>query len=248
MLISSANNGLSGAHYLIKGLSLIQQKGLRRFVIMPIIANFILFAGAFYYLFTHLSDWLAPFEEWLPSWLEWLTFLLWPLAVISIFIVFTLLFSSIANFIAAPFNGLLAEKVELKLTGQPLNNSNVKELLQDIPRVFTRELHKLAYSLPKTLVLLMLFIVPIVGPVLWFIFGSWMMSLQYVDLAFDNHKISFSQMLRQLKTDRTRNLGFGSLVLLCSSIPLVNLIIMPIAVCGATAMYVDHYLTSSNKV
>ncbi len=44
--------------------------------------------------------------------------------------------------------------------------------------------------------------------------------------------------LRQHKTD---NMQFGALVSLFTMIPLLNLAIMPVAVCGATAMWVDRY-------
>jgi len=240
-MLTSVNNSVSGAHYLIKGLSLIRQKGLRRFVIMPLLTNVVLFSTAFYYLFTQLGTWMLELESWLPTWLTWLTFIFWPLAVICILVIFSLFFTGIASFIAAPFNGLLAEKVELKLTNQALNDSNFTELLQDLPRMFKREWHKLAYYLLRAAALLLILWVPIVGPVLWFAFGAWMMSLQYVDLAFDNNKTSFSTMHKQLLKDKSRNLSFGTATLVCSSIPFINLIIMPIAVCGATAMYVDHY-------
>lgn len=247
MLTQSVHNSVSGANYLLHGFRLIQQKGLRRFVIMPLLTNLVLFAGAFYYLFSQIGIWLNEFEAWLPSWLTWLTFILWPLAVITILILFSLLFTGIATFIAAPFNGLLAEKVEQKLSNKEVDDSTLMDMLKDTPRIFKREWHKLAYYLPRAAALLLILLVPVVGPVLWFIFGAWMMSLQYVDLAFDNNKISFKQMHQQLWQDKTRNLSFGTATLICSSIPILNLVIMPIAVCGATAMYVEHY-QAKNKI
>ncbi|XPE50970.1 EI24 domain-containing protein [Shigella flexneri] len=47
-----------------------------------------------------------------PDWLEWLSYLLWPLAVISVLLVFGSFFSTIANWIAALFNGLSGEQLE----------------------------------------------------------------------------------------------------------------------------------------
>jgi hypothetical protein len=49
------------------------------------------------------------------DWLQWLNYLLWPVAVISVLLVFGYFFSTIANWIAAPFNGLLAEQLEARL-------------------------------------------------------------------------------------------------------------------------------------
>lgn len=45
-----------------------------------------------------------------PDWLQWLNYLLWPVVVLSILLVFGYFFSTIANWIAAPFSGLLAEQ------------------------------------------------------------------------------------------------------------------------------------------
>ena len=92
---------------------------------------------------------------------------------------------------------------------------------------------------------LILFLIPVVGqtlaPVLWFLFSAWMMAIQYVDYPFDNHKIDFITMRDALKQRRGKCLSFGALVTLFSAIPVVNLFVMPVAICGATAMWVDHY-------
>jgi uncharacterized protein involved in cysteine biosynthesis len=50
----------------------------------------------------------------MPDWLQWLNYLLWPVVVISVLLVFGYFFSTIANWIAAPFNGLLAEQLEAR--------------------------------------------------------------------------------------------------------------------------------------
>lgn len=73
--------------------------------------------GAFWWLFTQLDVWIPTLMSYVPDWLQWLSYLLWPLAVISVLLVFGYFFSTIANWIAAPFNGLLAEQLEARLTG-----------------------------------------------------------------------------------------------------------------------------------
>lgn len=104
---------------------------------------------------------------------------------------------------------------------------------------------KLLYYIPRAVILLILFFIPGIGqtlaPVLWFIFGARMMSVQYGDFPFDNHKVSFPEMKSTLRRDNMTNLQFGSLVSVLTMIPFVNLFIMPAAVCGATALWVDRY-------
>lgn len=243
--MSASHHVASGPHYLLRGLSLILEKDLRLFVLIPLAINLLLFGGAFYWLYLQLDQLFTWFEAAVPSYFQWLSYLLWPIAVITIAVLFSLIFTSMANFIAAPFNGLLAERVELKLTGAPLPDTNWLDLIKDTPRMLTREVHKMGYYLPRALGCLLLFLIPLVGqtlaPIAWFAFSAWMMAIQYCDYPFDNHKIDFNLMRRSLAEKRSISWGFGATVTICSGLPIINLLIMPVAVCGATALWVDHY-------
>lgn len=183
--------------------------------------------------------------SYVPQWLNWLNYLIWPIAVISILLTFSYFFSTVANWIAAPFNGLLAEQLEAHLTGKPLPDSGILGIAKDLPRIMKREWLKLVYYLPRAFIFLIFYFIPGVGqtivPVLWFLFSAWMLVIQYCDYPFDNHKVSFADMRRSLERNKVDNLQFGALTSLFTMIPLLNLIIMPVAVCGATAMWVDRY-------
>lgn len=103
-----------------------------------------------------------------------------------------------------------------------------------------REWQKLRYALPRAIILFILFLfLPVIGPVLWFLFTSWLMAIQYLDYPFDNHKIDFDTMRGQLRGQPASSYSFGIMVNIGCMIPLFNLFVMPIAVCGATAMWVD---------
>ena len=235
-------NQRNGLYYFSQGWSLIRLPGIRRFVLLPLLINILFMAGAFYWLFGQLGQWISWIMERVPGWLQWLDYLLWPIAVLSVLFVFTYFFSMVVNFIAAPFNGLLAERLEARLTGKSLPETSI---IKDIPRIMKRELIKLAYYLPRAIVILLLYLVPGVGqtliPVLWFLFSAWMTTIQYCDYPFDNHKVDFNLMKQRLKQRRIDSLQFGTLVYVFTLLPILNLVIMPVAVCGATAMWVDRY-------
>ncbi|MEC6880790.1 sulfate transporter CysZ [Photobacterium piscicola] len=235
----------SGAGYFFQGLQLASQPGTRRFVLIPLLINIVLLGSAFATLLSHLSGWINHWLNYLPSWLEWLSYILWPLLAIAALVSFSYFFSTIANWIAAPFNGLLAEYLEAKLTGKTPPDDSLKALIKDLPRTMGREWTKLKYYLPKAIGLLILMWIPAIGqtvaPVLWFLFNAWMMTIQYVDYPFDNHKVPFPAMRDALKQKRGQALSFGTVVMLLTMVPIINLFVMPIAVCGATAMWVDHY-------
>lgn len=245
MQFTSDSRQHSGVYYFSQGWKLILAPGIKRFVILPLLFNIILLGGAFWWLFVRLGTWIPAIMSHVPDWLQWLDYLIWPLAVISVLLVFGYFFSSIANIIASPFCGLLAEQLEARLTGATPPDTGIAGILKDIPRVMKREWQKFIWYLPRALVLLILYFIPGVGqtvaPLFWFIFSAWMLAIQYCDYPFDNHKVKFSDMRIALRKNKVAQLQFGSLVNLCTLVPIVNLLIMPVAVCGATAMWVDRY-------
>ncbi len=231
-----------GMEYFFSGFSLITQKGLKRFVFIPLLINITLFGGSLFFLYDWLTQGFAYLNDLLPDWLSWLEWLMWPIAILVILFSYSMVFSVITNFIAAPFNGLLSEKVELYLTGQKINDDSLFDTLKDVPRMLGREWTKLWYYLPRAIgFFILLWILPIFGQILWILFTCWMYSVQYNDYPFDNHKINFNQMKKDLKSKQGLSYGFGFAVMLLTSIPLVNLIVMPVAVCGATRLWVEHY-------
>lgn len=145
----------------------------------------------------------------------------------------------------APFSGLLAEQLEARLTGATPPDVGVFGIMKDIPRIMKREWQKLAWYLPRAIVLLLLYFIPGVGqtvaPVLWFLFSAWMLAIQYCDYPFDNHKVPFKTMREALRSRKVMNMQFGALTSLFTMIPVLNLVILPVAICGATAMWVDCY-------
>jgi CysZ protein len=139
----------------------------------------LLMGGAFWWLFTRLDSWIPSLMSHVPDWLQWLNYLLWPVVVSrSCWCLATS--STIANWIAAPFSGLLAEQLEARLTGAP-PDVGVFGIMKDIPRIMKREWQKLAWYLPRAIVLLLLYFIPGVGqtvaPVLWFLFSAWMLAI-----------------------------------------------------------------------
>ncbi|ABY69873.1 cysteine synthetase [Actinobacillus pleuropneumoniae serovar 3 str. JL03] len=234
-----------GFHYFIYGWRLMLQRRLMPFVLIPVAINAVLMIALLWFSISHIAGWADWIVSFMPSWLDWLTMILVPLAVLSLIMLFYFTFTTITNFIAAPFNALLAEKVELQLTGEQLNNMTVAEMLKDVPRMLKREWQKMAYSIPRFIALFLLSFVPVVGqtvvPVLTFVFGAWLLAIQYCDYPFDNHKISFKRMRNALGQRKILNFTFGTFVSIFTALPFVNLVVMPVAVCGATAMWVEEY-------
>ncbi|MCO6548089.1 MAG: sulfate transporter CysZ [Gilliamella sp.] len=242
---NSNNQPTTGIEYFFKGWSLAFSPGIKRFVFLPLIANVVIMSALFYWFFTAISGMVDWGVSYMPSWLHWLGYIIVFMVILALVILFCYFFSTVTNIIAAPFNGLLAEQVEAQLTGIPAADMSWISLIKDLPRIFSRELQKLLNYLLWAIPILLTYFIPVIGqsvtPVVWFLFTAWQINIQYADYAFDNHKITFHRMRELLKQDRVDNLTFGMIVSIFTMVPLLNLIVMPIAVCGATAMWVDRY-------
>lgn len=233
---------LRGPDYFTAGLRLVMQPGLRAFVLLPLSINVLLFIGLIGLAAQQFDRLLAAFMPSLPDWLSFLQLLIWPLFALLVLVIMFFTFTMLANLIAAPFNGFLAEKVETVLRGNDTSPPFYwSELLAMVPRTLGRELRKLAYFLPRALALLILSLVPglnIIATPLWILFGVWMMAVQYIDYPADNHQLGWNEMLAWLRERRWQCLGFGGMTYLMLLIPLVNLLAMPAAVAGATLFWV----------
>lgn len=236
---------VSGPAALLRGFRLLTVPGLRRFVLLPLLVNVALFVGAVAYALSWMERLSAWVTDHLPGWLDWLSWLLWPLFIISILLVVFYTFSLVANIIAAPFNGLLAEKVEVHLGGRlPEQTSDWRKLLKEFLPVMANELRKLLYMVLWSLPFLILFLIPglnLFAPFLWFAFSAWMLALEYLDYPMGNHNINFRALRAELAKRRFLSLGFGSAVLVGTLIPVVNFFVMPAAVAGATVLWVEQF-------
>jgi CysZ protein len=234
------SNPARGAAYLLQGMRMIGRPGLKRFVLIPLLINMIVFSGAIWYGTTRFEWLMTWLESAVPSWLSWLEWLLWPIFVLALLMLVFFSFTLVANLISSPFNGLLAEKSEALLTGRPLNNDgDMKKLLLTLPGTLVDELRKILYAVLWSIPFLILsFAIPVVGAAIWFLFTAWMLAVQYSDYPMGNHGLSFRDMRLRLRKRRFLSIGFGAAAAGLTMLPVLNFIAMPAAVAGATAMWV----------
>ncbi len=230
----------TGAGYLVEGFRLLRLPVLRRFVLLPLLVNLVLFAALLTLAYGWVSDGANYLVGGLPDWLHWLSYLVVPVfAVVSLVVIFYG-FSLLANLIAAPFNGWLAEAVEAHLTGQA-PAGDWKQLLRDLLPSLLSELRKLVYFALRAVPILLLLLVPVVNvaaSVLWLVFSAWMMTVQYIDYPMANHRLFFREQRARLRRRPLLAWSFGATVMLATLVPVLNFVVMPAAVAGATALWV----------
>lgn len=229
-----------GARCLFAGYGLIWRRGLKRFVLAPLAVNTALFGFLLYHLGSFLD---RAMERLLPGWLAWLEWLLWPVLALTVLLVAFYAFTLVANLLAAPFNGLLAERVEQHLTGRtpPEGQGGLAGALAELPVTIIDELRKLAYFTGWMLALLVCLFIPGLNalfPALWFLLGAWTLALEFMDFPLGNRGLSFPDQRVWLRQRRGAALGFGSAAMLAALVPVANFALMPAAVAGATLLAV----------
>lgn len=241
-------NPFRGARYFLRGAKMLTLPGLRRFILIPLLINIVLFTVAVYFGVVYFNEFLAWLVALTPDWLDWLVNILWLLfaagALLAVFFTFTL----VANFLCAPFNGDLAAAVEQHLKGERPSNNGI--LWREVVASVGQETRKLGYLASRSVPILVLFLIPgvnIVAPFIWLAFGAWLLALEYADFPLGNHGIRWVSVREHLGRHRLTALGFGGAVLFATTIPIVNFIVVPAAVIGATLMWVEE-LSPNKKV
>ena len=244
-------NLISGAGYFFRGLSMLPQRGIRAFVIIPLSANILLFGLLGKLALGYILALVATTEAALPDWLSFLTWILIPFLWLAGGLLTGYSSTFLVLLLTSPFHSLLAEKVEEQVTGRPVPAlEGVTAALLQIPRGIAREISKYLYYIPMALVVLVLSFIPGINafsPLLWFLLGAWMMSLQFLDYPMDNHRLPFREVRSASAARRLSSLGFGGMVAFVSGIPLINLIVVPAAVIGATLLWCEELSEHSHR-
>lgn len=228
------NNPALAVGYFIKGLKLLGNPKLRRYIVFPVLINLVLYGIAFTLGYFYIADLI---EQFIPDWLQWLRWILWPLFFISFFIAGFFTFTVAANLIAAPFYGKLSAATLAIISGQASPGGE-----PPWAKVIWAELRRANYLAVRALLILLLSIIPgvnVLAPVLWALFGAWGMALEYLAYPLENAGILFSEQRQLVKSIRLGALSFGGLAAVGLTLPLINIIVAPAAVIGATIYFND---------
>ena len=229
ILSKNANNPVFALSCLLEGLGLLKHPALRKFLIIPLVINLVLYTVVLFLSYYFISGLI---QSMIPDWLHWLNWLLWPLFFISFMVISFFTFTLVANLIAAPYYSQLASKTLEVITGQVSQQ-------QEIPwnKVFLGELKRIVYILKRVLPLLLLFLIPVVNfvaPLLWAVFSAWGIAMEYTAYPLEHRGLAFEAQKQFLQQSRWGVLSFGAVTSIGLSLPIVNLLFASGAVIGAT--------------
>ncbi len=247
---------MPGFTHFLRGFTLITRPGIRGWALIPLLINAVLFVSLTVIAWQYFEYYLLRMTDWLPQWLGFVSWILSALFAIFLAIIYGYTFAIAANIISAPLYGLLAQKTQLVLQGGLDNQPLSWQLLREIGgRALLRELQKLGYFLPRMVAVLLLCmalaLIPLVNllaPIIAFLWGAWSLSVQFLDYPAENNQVAFSTMRETLARKKRLCLVFGGLVLLGTSIPVINMLVLPAAVVGATSLWFAQFAALNRSV
>lgn len=234
----------SGPQYLLNGFRLIFAPKTRRYIIIPLLLNTLLFIGLWYGGYQLTDTLIQWFHQAVPSWLQWLGFLFYFLYILCMMIITIYGYGILAVLIGSPFYGMLSEHIQAKLSNSSPPEVSYIAMITMIPKAISREIRKILYYIPWIILILICTFIPVLNlatTFMWFVFGVWVQAIQYIDYPFDNNQKSFTELKISLRQNKGLALSFGGMTLLFMMIPIVNIFTIPAAVAGATNMWVDHW-------
>ncbi len=259
---------ITGATYPIRALNLFwRNRYLWQYLIRPIAIN--ICVGLVLYFSLLLPGWDLIqdlgrsgelwFEQLIANLPKWLSILEYLFVAISwlfqgIFIVILLLIigfilSQFGTLLGAPWYGKMSEELERIKTGKvEIIEVNI---LTDIWRAILFELKKIILMLIVGVPLLLLNFIPTFGSLISSIGGlvlsGIIVCLDFLDSPLERRRLRFREKLRMVWGGFPATVGFSIVCLGLISIPLFNLISIPICVASGTLFFCDRLLPKNRE-
>jgi len=235
-----------GVRAFVDGARIARRPDLLHFTLIPALISLVVIGFGTWFAFDQIGSWGESLSQQLPSWLGFLEFILVPLLYLIGVVLGIWLFGLLAVVIASPFLGILSSAVELKVYGSSPDDTTT--WWRTIGATLGREARKFGYHLPRLLGVFVLTLIPLVNaaaPAIWLLFGAWTMAVQFVDFPAENRALPFQRTLAALRRRRGAALGFGLCTATVLAIPLLNFVLIPVAVSGGTLLW--RYLEEADS-
>ena len=227
------------------GHFLIRHPRLYLYVLIPFLINLIVFSLA---VWLGLDFFNSTVESMIPVGDAWywsiLYYFLWLVAVLATALMVFFLFAIVGNLIASPFNDILSEKTELILTGQSRDEPFVlRVFLRESLHTLLDELLKISAFIAGMLVLLLLLLLPAIGPIFYSILSvlwtALFLVVEYTGYVFTRHQLLFKDQRQFIRQRKLASVGFGTGSLCLLAIPFLQFFTIPLGVIGAVHFWYD---------
>lgn len=239
----------AGAGYPFFALGLLARTPrLWQFIVVPLIVNIVvgvtLYAGLLFLGWRSIDQLVAGMTEWGAL----LAALLRALLIIGLLLGTGFVLVRFGVVLGSPWYSRLSAELERIRTGYTLPEEpfNIVFILRDLGRALAFELKKLLLVIAIGLPTLLLNFVPVAGQLLATVasvsLGATVACLDFFDSSLERRRLGFRHKLRLIRRSLPGSAGFGLMSFALVSIPLVNLLTIPICVAAGTLFVCDHVL------
>jgi CysZ protein len=234
---------LTGAALLPRGLGLLARRprlfGLG--AIPPAITS-VLFIGVLVAVVLQLErivGWLTPFADaWSPGTATTIRVLVGVALIAGLVLIMVISFTALTLAVGSPIYDRLSESVEREFGPVPQLDEPVAT---GAARAVRQSSAMIGTSALVTLPLFALGFIPVVGqtvvPVASAAFGGWMLGLELIGPAFERrNRLTLAERRAAMRTRRARVLGFAVPTFFLLAIPLVGVLVFPIATAAGTLL------------
>lgn len=208
-------------------------------VIAPAAVTLVILVGVIASIVTVADALVRAVTSWLPAAVaDAGAWLVWSVVFVALVIGGLLVFVSIAGIVAGPFNELLSEAVEERLTGKRSPPFSLLAFVRGIVRGAWHSVRRLVVTLLAVVLLFVLGFVPVIGTIVALLLGGYFAArgaaYDCYDAVLSRRELPYREKLEYLKLRRGRSLGLGAGVAGMLLVPGLNLIALGLGAAGAT--------------
>jgi CysZ protein len=237
---------VAGLLYPFRALGLLlRAPRLLGYIVVPILVNVVagvtLYAGLLFGGLRAIDAWAAA----LPAWAAIFAALLRALLIVGLLIATGFVLVRFGVVLGAPWYARLSNEIELQRTGQlPPAEAAAGAFARDLWRAVVFELKKLLLVAVVGLGLLLLNLVPVAGQILatagGIALGATIACLDFLDYPLERRLLTFRAKLRVIRRHLPLTAGFGLAALGLVSIPVLNLLAIPLCVAAGTLLFCER--------
>ena len=227
-----------------------QHKRLWGWVIAPAIVTLVIMVAAIVGLVQLIDPLVGWMTDWLPDWIAgFASTALWILLVIALGAGALLVFVAVVGVVAGPFNEMLSEAVEAKLTGKPSPKFSLPAFARGFALGLAHGIRRIVVAIGGFLLLFILGFVPVVGAIaaaaIGFYFASRAAAYDCYDAVLSRRELPYDAKLAYLARHRARTMGLGATVTGLLFVPGINLVSLGLGAVGATLA--EHQLRAISR-
>lgn len=190
----------------------------------------------------HVPNWAIAIADTLGASFLWVLRLL---LVLLLLLVTGFIFLQFGVLLGSPWYGKLSEELELlKLGKLPPMEASLGRTIQDVGRAILYELNKLVLLVLIGLPLLLFNFLPGIGTAIasvgYITLTATIVCLDFFDSALERRRLRFRQKLGVVLRSLPASAAFGFVCLALVSVPLINLLAIPVCVAAGTLFFCDR--------